>query len=360
MIYIYYWLYISIIYTVLFLINKRYRYYLVLVSVPLVSAIFFSLNILAPDKFAYEIIFGEVSKLSTISEVFRSNIHGEVLYKLTNWVFSLWSEDFYIFSLLCFLFSVSIKIYYFKKFEFEILAVVMFLVSHPMLYQDAIQVRVGIATAFVIGSIALYFLENKRLLAVLLILFASMFHVTAIITLVGFILCECLKKWSLQKALFFILITASSFKILGGFDILVDFFASVGYLPDRASNYLEWEKFQVKLSILNANTIKQFAISALLTFLLALQGETKPWIRPLAVFYFLSPAILIGLSDMAIFATRLASYFASIEPIILAYVFFSLSKKYSFMLVYLFCSIMYFSNTLFKGIFVNGYKSYIF
>lgn len=338
--------------------GKKIGVYLILITVPIFTATFFSFNTLSPDKFIYGEMFGDVSVLPNLGSVIKSDIHGDTGYKVLTWFFSFISESFYYFSFVFFVFVVYLKLSFYSKYDVDFPSVMLFYLSHAMLYQESIQIRTGLAAALCLIGLYYLFSKGKPCKAVLWFVFSSFFHLSSFIFLLGAMFVYFIvNKIDLVRYVMFGFIFSLSFRFMGGFDILIETLNVIGILPEGVNNYVNWKKFQVELSLMNPNTVKQVILIALLVYINAkLRLED---VKKLVMLYSLSPFLLISLGDLAILSTRLATYFAVVEPILITLVIYKFFKPtYAIPIVILLASFFYFYNIYYVGLFDMGYEHY--
>ncbi|WP_368162433.1 EpsG family protein [Aeromonas sp. s6] len=265
--------------------------------------------------------------------------------------------QFLIVSFFSLLFLFVSSIYYKKIAPWSILIYM----SHVFLYRDMIQIRAAVAYNIVLLSFVLISHRGAILRPAFLFLTAAGFHISSLFAYVAFLL--KIEFLTLRRYVIFLSITLP-LAIL--FDISVLFAFIMPYLPSAFNAplnayILDEGGFTYSMGVLNPTTIK-----TIIFCLVFLYNKER-----LAVFfgnvffiniYALSSLILIVFNDFAVFSSRMASMFSSVEIFLVPALIFTLPKNGKRMYA-LFFTIVYsviFSLNIFHKCMLCEYKFDLF
>jgi hypothetical protein len=202
---------------------------------------------------------------------------------------------------------------------------IFFYLCHFFLYKELTQVRFAIASSFCFLSF--YYLYKKNYKSyVVAVCIATLFHVSALVALLSFLVVRIR-----LKSLFW-LILLSIFLSLFGFLDQVIILLGEGLLNEKAfATYIEvGSVFSASLGLLNIITIKYLLISIFSIYMCMHKVVDRKFVF-LTKIYCLAPLWIIIFSSFGTLAGRPAAIFSVVECILLAY----------------FCCSKYNSNTLF-------------
>ena len=94
---------------------------------------------------------------------------------------------------------------------------------------------------------------------------------------------------------------------------------SLGVFPYAVTNYINWDGHNYKLSLFHPKIVQQTCVLLLALYLRNRMRPDLPYFHLILNVYFLSTISFILLSDLAIFLTRIAGHFYSVEPILIVY-----------------------------------------
>ncbi|MBK5145708.1 EpsG family protein [Budviciaceae bacterium BWR-B9] len=227
---------------------------------------------------------------------------------------------------------ISISYYKFSRF-YSFCILIYF--SHIYLYREMTQIRAGIAYAIVL--LGFYFLYNKRNnLFYLLVIISSFFHISTLAAIIIIPFSKVINTRKRAIAIIFLAIVMS----LGNVSNILISYASI-YLSNSAQiqkYVLDSAGYVYSLDLFNPTTIKQF-IFMFIVFIYwnDIVKITNSKIKILISSYVLSLFFLIAFSSLAVFASRIASIFSMIEPILIVQILLSqkdTSKRMAMMILF--------------------------
>jgi len=286
---------------------------------------FLLLGFLAGGRADYGVDYEEYREIFEsvpfITDFFSSdalvNIHGEYLFLLLCSIFKSMALGFEEFSLVFALLSVYINIYAFNKFGWSVSVAVLLYFSHNYFLKEMGQIRNGLSSAILLLSF--YFLKNcenrKYFFSVIL---ASLMHQAALSFLLAYFIIR--RSFSF---LFILLCIAFFLGVVGWLDMVIGLAGP--YLPGRLVLYVDTEYYK-NIGLGNPQTVKQLVFLVLFYLIFVDLSKNKNMSRDMAVMsfgyaiklYMASVFFLFIFVEFDLLARRLASYFAVVEPIMLA------------------------------------------
>jgi hypothetical protein len=246
----------------------------------------------------------------------------EIGHVLLNSIYKYFNLDFiYVFLTISFL-SLGLFLNYFKNYKYKFSGLLIYF-SHLYLLRDLMQIRAGLTANILLYSYR-YILERKFYSFITIVFFASLFHYAALI----FIPFYFLFPWLIQKnKMIYILLSGFIFGLILNQDLLRTVFYKLGI--DRINIYLSYGNSEFKeLGLLNPVLIK----NTLLFFMVYWKRDMLfEKIKKIDV-YFISIGIasfwLSTFNNYSLFAGRTATFFSSIEIVLLPCIFYIIPSKF--------------------------------
>lgn len=318
------------------------------------------------DYDEYRKIFEDVPCLN---EFFGSDaladIHGEYFFLLLCSVLKSIGLSFEGFSLVFALLSVFITVYAFNKFGWGVTVAVLLYFSHNYFLKEMGQIRNGLSSAILLMSF--YYLKNfenkKYFFSVVL---ASLIHSAALV----FLLAHFIIKRSFYS-LFALLAFVFVLGFVGWLDMALGLVGQ--YLPERLSDYIGTDYYS-NIGLSNPQTVKQMAFCILFFLIFDEFSKNKKISNDMAVvslgytvkIYMASVFFLLIFVEFDLLARRMASYFAIVEPIIMAqclYLFAAIGERRRYFLlmafIFLYATVSIFFNVSFREGFDGVYKNWM-
>jgi hypothetical protein len=136
-----------------------------------------------PDYLSYKELFDSVPILDNVNNITSdlSGIYGEILYTFSASIYKLFDNNFWGFRFLIIFSAVYFKVHFFQKISpFYLLAIMSYFVFS--FYVDSYILRQFIASSIIALSI-LVLLSGHRIWFLILVFFASGFHIIALVAL---------------------------------------------------------------------------------------------------------------------------------------------------------------------------------
>lgn len=203
---------------------------------------------------------------------------------------------------------------------------ILIYMSHIFLYRDMIQIRAAVAYNIVLWAFVLISDKNSIIRSMSLFLTAAGFHISSCFAYIVFFLKR--DVLTLKKYVIFLIITLP---FVISIDISFLFTLAMPYLPEYFSAplntyVLDDGGFTYSMGILNPTTIKTIIFCLIILY----NKERLTNFFGNAFFiniYALSSFILIVFNDFAVFSSRMASMFSSVEIFLVPAIVFALPKK---------------------------------
>ena len=180
----------------------------------------------------------------------RGNIEPSIIIIMAS-IKSISSQWFPVVILLYAITSITLKLIAIKRLTEFLPYSMLIYFSGVFILQDMTQIRVAVATGFLMLSIS-HIVKREFKSFVLLLLLSVLFHYSAII----FAPFYFFNTKSINKALYFILIIASIFLAIiqfNPFEILINF--DLGFLSERLQTQISAQIFKEKINIFNVLTL---------------------------------------------------------------------------------------------------------
>jgi hypothetical protein len=267
------------------------------------------------------------------------SIHGEYGYLILNFLVKTLGLGYNSVFFLMALITSSCVFYAYKKYcNYYILAVLIYY-TRFFFIRDMGQIRQGAACAILLLAIKHIYEKNIKSF-LLIVLIAGSFHSVAYV----FIPIYFLNRIQISDSLLKKLLIASVFIGLVSFQRdLINTFSS--FLPQNLLNYTNSATYGEALGIFNPVAILQIGIMFVAIKYNKLLMERVGQFYYFKNIYALSPIILFSLQEIGIVAGRIATVFASVEPIILtSLVFVFKNKIIPVLLIIIYCLLIFYTN----------------
>ncbi|WP_181186397.1 EpsG family protein [Orenia metallireducens] len=294
---------------------RKYRK-LILYAIIIILTIFVASRSNTPDYLNYKKAFTEVS--TNISDVFieAKKTNMEVGYIFLNIIFKNIINNFELFSFFIAFITIFLTFKAYEKLSIYPLISILIYISYLFLLQPMTQIRNALALSIILN--ALVYVEKKQLLKyILMVFFASLFHISSIIFLPVFFF----NKIKLNKEVSYIIFFSLIILLLSSnFNILILKFAKI--LPRE--NIISRKIIYYYYSQSYGSGLEGFSVRVLLSmFILFLTIFFEGILRKKLKYYNLILILLFGSFFFRLYSShfsimlRLANVFGVIEPIIL-------------------------------------------
>ncbi|MGB3161822.1 MAG: EpsG family protein [Carnobacterium sp.] len=289
--------------------------------------------------------------LDNINDVFNGTIDAESGYLLINFLFKSIGFNFYFFILFFSVLSMSLLSYFLythTKFPSMFL---LYYYSRFFLVRDMGQIRSSLACIILLYAIP-YIEKKKPIHFLIIVLTASLFHISALFFIIAYLFNGLFKKLSIQN----ILVLLSIAIMLG--IIIQNPQLYLWAVPGRYISYFTNPNYTNGKWILNPILWMQLAIFAggILCLRSKDRDEQKKYSLLLKI-YFLASLILLAAGDLGTVGGRISTLFATLEVLIVPHLILNLTRNKLLNLILFFG----FSFIIFFLIFIVGgtYTQYI-
>lgn len=258
-------------------------------------------------------------------DIYLSSIHSdftalnvEPFYFYFNKAFSLAGAPFVLIMLLMAIPAVLLKMYVVYRHSHSVLfSIIIYMLTIYMSF-DLIAVRQGVALAFVM--LATSFWLSKRVLAILCVLLASLFHFSALIVIPVF---YCMSsKWH-QKIINISLLVVFFVSVFGVDINIFSVLARLPFIPDFIINKLN---IYASYNQEGKNSLKQLLLCIIAFWLYRVESENI-FIKNVCFLYVMGFLISILLSSIGDIAFRIKWYFFWGEIFFIPYTLIMLIRK---------------------------------
>ncbi len=244
-------------------IKQLKRYKLLLFIIAVIYLILFAglrkVGVGADDGNYIETFMNIHEFLDPINGIFTYSLielNMEYGYVLLNSILRYFTETYTILFLIIALIAVSINALNFYKYSHYIFLVLLLYFVHTYLYRDLNQIRAGIAAAILLFTIDI--IHNNRIFKTLFITFlASLFHLTAIVTILPLLLRN---KLNTRKRILMLLLISIGIGALGIGHLILNSLPNLGLLSIKLNNYLEYSQYNYNLGLLDVTNIKNILL----------------------------------------------------------------------------------------------------
>lgn len=286
----------------------------------------------APDFPVYENIF------NSIYHGYSFSSHVEIGYLFLNKAVATFTSDFNVFLILFTLISISIiSSVYYKASRFPILSIILYFV-HYYLGRDFIAIRSALAYAIVFLSL-IFYNENKDNRKYLLgVLLASLFHKTALLSLIIIPIKFMYERFGFYKVFGFSLLCSIFILILNPKNYLIHI-ASLIYGENSVifEKYFEGSDILYDLGIFNPVNLKNLFLISIALFYFR---ERE---RFLLLVFSIASFLLLSFHEFGLLAARSLSQLIIIDTIIIPLICSKVKVEHrviAFMLVFFYSLIM--------------------
>ena len=228
--------------------------------------------------------------------------------------------------------------------------------SHFYLYRDLNQIRAALSCAILLNL--LFFINKGRIYDVLIVAFSSLFHIASLVML----LYVFAKKYYLSNSR---VIGILALSIIVGCSGIVEWFLSIipgggSYITTKLTNYANSEIHGASIPLFDLTNIKNIFILGL-TLIYRTELTKIKYFEGVFLLMVINVCWRITFLDVSILAARGATFFAIIEPILVA-MLVSVQKKYkilAYVLVIFYSLLMLYLNINVKYIITN-YSQIVF
>lgn len=354
-VYILYFIFLAILAIQYEFIPFRNNVLIVLVIIALTFLAGFRGIDVSKDYYAYRYIFDTIYDVTSTNDlsylaIFEPGFIAIILF------FRRIFESNYVLAIMLFfaISSISIKIFAIKRLSFNPYLTILFYFSYYFLIQEMTQIRIGLAAAFFLMAL-ISFLNGKRLLFTGLMIFATLFHYSAIFYLVILFFSTTKFNRNLYSSLLILSIILSFVK-LPLLDILGNFDPS--NISDKFNNYVEIsENGDLSINFFNALNVCNILCCTYLIYFIkrdTLLSDTK-----LILFLkcnILSIFLLAFLSGVPAIALRFSQLFGIVQIFLFTYLVRYLpAKKYNILFLVALAA-LFFYVIGFYGNLLNPYK----
>lgn len=266
-------------------------------------------------------------KTNSITDIFNGSIDAEPGFVFLNYLFKITGLNYHTF-ILFFSFIVLglLTIYLYSNFE----SPSMFLVYYFARFyfaRDMGQIRGAIASIILLYSVK-YISQRKIIPFIIVVSIASLFHVSSLIFIVGYIFVNYIPKDNMRN-LFIVLILALIMGIL-----IKAQFLYIWLIPERYLAYFI-NPYYVGGAWLKNPVLWMQLLIYFGTLLFTNIRENKQFKIYLDL-YFIASLCLIAFGNMSTVGGRLSSPFATYEIFVVPYLFINLTKNKLFNIIMLF------------------------
>lgn len=252
--------------------------------------------------------------------------------------------------------SVSLKTFSFKKFALNPFLVLLLYYCHFFVLQEMTQIRIGFASSLFLVSLVFYFRKNY-IAFVSIVLFAALFHYSAIFYLVVLLL----KPGKFNRVYYTALIVLSFILAY----VKIPLFGLVGNVDNldaggKLNNYADIVDYGLADSINVFNVINLIKILVSLFFIFGI-SENKRIQDPKFIFFLklniLSIFVLSFLSGVPLVAFRFSELFGLVSMFNIAYLAKYLPfKKFNIWIVLAIAAIIFYVNIIYGNL-LNPYHT---
>ncbi|SQD80126.1 putative O-antigen polymerase [Moritella yayanosii] len=328
-------------------LNKNYR---LIIIMPVIYILYFlaGFNITSPDYINYVDMINGIGGINEFFDTKNMDYKEPVFSLLIVFLNSLFDDVQIVYSFISLL-SISITVYVlFKRSPLLFLSMALYF-AHPYLNKEVIQIRAGLATAFVLLG-ASFLMDKKKKSSYLSFLLAVGSHFSAIIVIVPLIVIKFIGRKKIVKFVLFSLVLCLYLNMISFHKILFDILLGYEILPPAVAGYINWDEYNYSLGLMNPMLIKLLFILFVIHVYFRQSILENNLVYVSYVFLSFSACWLILFADIAIFAARITSITSVLELIIIPYIIFHLKLKprIQFFPAVLYCFIMLFINIYIK------------
>lgn len=294
-------------------------------------------------------------ELNNIGDVFNGSIDAESGYLFLNYLFIKLGLNFYTFVLFFSIISIGMLVFYVYKNTSYPSLILMYYYARFFFARDMGQIRASFVSILLLYSLK-YIKKKEPIKFLLVVLFASTFHITALI----FILAYLFKNYFPQLDKKNVLLLLGATVVIGVIVQIPNLY--LWAVPYRYIGYFTNPTFTGGKWLLNPVLLMQMLIF-LGAYLFSDIQEDKQFAFYHKI-YFLASLILISFGDLATVGGRLSSPFATYEMFVAPYFILSFTRN-KLLNVFLFLGftvVIFFIIFIFSGdyVFFTPYDTLLF
>ncbi|WP_373472219.1 EpsG family protein [Carnobacterium alterfunditum] len=291
------------------------------------------------------------SEISNISDVFNGSIDAESGFLFINYIFKSMGFNFYFFLLFFSVLSILLLGNFAYKYTPYPSLILVYYFARFFLVRDMGQIRSSLACIILLYAIP-YILKKKPIQFLLIVFMASLFHVTAWVFVIAYIFNSVFKNMTIKNVI--LLICTSLF-----IGIIVQVPSLyIWAIPERYNAYFTSDSYTNGQWIMNPILWMQLALFFGASFFVHPTDdmEIKRFDISLKI-YLIASLMLLAAGTLGTVGGRLSTLFATIEILLVPYLFANLSKN-KLVNILLFCG---FTIIIFYLIFImsGAYLEYV-
>lgn len=252
--------------------------------------------------------------------LFDGSVRLESGFLLLSSLFSTIGLNYYTFVLFFAVLSLTVLTYFLYKYVPYPSMVLAYYYARFFMARDMGQVRGSLAAMILLFAIP-YIIERKLLKFLLVVFLAAQFHVTAYAFILGYIMNRVIEKVTIKNSVF-----------------LLSIATVVGYLmqnpvlylwavPSGYGSYFTNPHYTSGDWIMNPVLWMQILLLfGMIIYLKYQELDNEIWIKVMMKLYLISPIILLASGTLETVGGRISTLFATIEVLLVPYLFMSLSK----------------------------------
>jgi len=218
--------------------------------------------------------------------------------------------------------------YYFKRFTNYYFLALFIYFCHGIQFKEFVALRMAFVSVMVLPMILLI-IENKKIKFTVLLIFKTLIQYVGILSS---ILLFVNKKYN-RRLIVLIFLGSIIIQYIGIIDQFFKLIVTLDYVPQVIRGYIGWDSLSYKLGILHPKILQQIIVIVLLLIFYERLGKNSKYFYPIFNTYFLSTVLFISFNHFALFATRFAGHFYSVEPIIMTYLFLIFKERRIILLI---------------------------
>lgn len=232
-----------------------------------------------------------------------------VINSLIRYITDSYTVLFLVISIL----SVTINAYNYNKYSKYVFLVLLLYFVHTYLYKDLNQIRAGLAAAILLFTIKPIH-ERKNLKTLVLVIIASLFHLSSVMVLLVLVFKHFLKS---KKSILILMVISIIIGLFGIGHKVLNLLPNLGPLSTKLNFYLEYTQYNYSIGLLDITNIKNVFFLSLFLILWNRLESRVPYFQTLILFYAISVCFRLIFSDFAIIAGRLSSVLGIVEVILI-------------------------------------------
>ncbi|MCC5894495.1 MAG: EpsG family protein [Alkalibacterium sp.] len=259
-------------------------------------------------------------RADSIRVLFDGSVRLESGFLFLSTLFSSIGLNYYAFVLFFSLLSLATLSFFLYKYVPYPSMVLAYYYARFFLARDMGQVRGAFAAVILLFSIQ-FIIKREPIKFLIIVYLASLFHITAYIFVVGYILNILIEKVTIKNS-----ITLLSISTLAGlivqnpvlyrWAIPSEYFAYFTSPSHASGPWLRYPILWMQLLLL----------FAMIVFFKKVNLDDDKWIKVMMKLYLISPLVLLASGQLETVGGRISTLFATIEVLLIPYFFMSLSR----------------------------------